>query len=434
MWQKAWELLDRALFGPHTAGREPLARLLRVLRYPYAILRDLMGGELTLRATGLVYATLLALIPAMALSFAVLKAFGAHRDMQPFLMEFFRPVGEAAPALVDRLMEFAERVSGGLVGAVGLLLLLWTLVSTVKKVEDSLNFVWRVDRARSIPRRMVEFVMLVTLGPLVVVTVIGLTKLAIDRVAFATPQDFTLAQQALQSLIRLAPFVIVTSLFTAMYLVIPNTRVRFVPALAGGLAAGVTWTAVGKAFTAMVLYTSRLELVYAGFAIVVAIFLWTYIGWLVLLAGAQLTFYLQNPDYLRLGHASLKLSGDEKERLALDIMARVAARHRAGDPPWTIEKLSRALSLPGIAVAEMVAQLERNGLLAEADDGRLFPAREIGNIGLIDVVLCARQRPAGSLLPPHLSAPGVLDLQQQMERAWRDVCGSRTLADLISGK
>ena len=434
MWQKAWQLLDRALFGPHTAGHEPLARLLRILRYPYAILRDLMGGELTLRATGLVYATLLALIPAMALSFAVLKAFGAHRDMEPFLLEFFRPVGESAPALVYRLMEFAERVSGGLVGAVGLLLLLWTLVSTVKKVEDSLNFVWRVDRARSIPRRLVEFVMLVTLGPLVVVTVIGLTKLAIDRVAFATPQDFTLAQQTFQALIRLAPFAIVTGLFTAMYLVIPNTRVRLLPALAGGLAAGITWTAVGKAFTAMVLYTSRLELVYAGFAIVVAVFLWTYIGWLVLLAGAQLAFYLQNPDYLRLGHASLKLSGDEKERLALDIMVRVAARHRAGDPPWTIEKLSRALSLPGIAVAEMAAQLESSGLLAQSDDGRLFPAREIANIGLADVVLCARQRQAGARLPPHHSAPGVVELQQQMERAWRDVCGSRTLADLLGGK
>lgn len=434
MWQKFWQLLDHALFGPHTQGPEPLARLLRALRYPYAILRDLIGGELTLRATGLVYTTLLALIPAMALSFAVLKAFGAHRDMAPFLLEFFRPLGEAAPRIVNRLMLFAERVSGGLVGVLGLLLLLWTLVGTVKKVEDSLNFVWRVDRARSIPRRVVEFVMLVTLGPLVVATVIGLSKVAIDGVAAATSSDFTLGQQAVQAVIGLAPFAIVISLFTAMYLVIPNTRVRFVPALAGGFAAGITWAALGKIFTALVIYTSRLELVYAGFAIVVAIFLWTYVGWLVLLAGAQLAFYLQNPNYLRLGHATLKLSNDEKERLALDIMARVAMRHRAGDPPWTIERLSRALTLPGIAVADMAALLEGSGLIAQSDDGKLFPGREIGNITLADIVICARRRHAGANLPPHLSAPGVRELQQQMERAWRDVCGTRTLADLISGQ
>src|SRR5690606_28673137 len=161
---------------------------LRGLRYPYAILRDLLGGELTLRATGLVYTTLLALIPAVALSFAVLKAFGAHEELRPFLMEFFRPLGDAAPLMVQRLMGFAERVSGGLVGVLGLVLLLWTLIGTVKKVEDSMNYVWRVDRARSIPRRIVEFVMLVTLGPLVVATVIGLSKLAIDQVTFATPE------------------------------------------------------------------------------------------------------------------------------------------------------------------------------------------------------------------------------------------------------
>src|SRR5690606_1205167 len=100
MWQKFWRLPENALFGPPTAGSEPLPRLLRALRYPYAILRDLLGGQLTLRANGLVYTTLLALIPAMALSFAVLKAFGAHRDMEPFLMEFFRPVGATAPDIV----------------------------------------------------------------------------------------------------------------------------------------------------------------------------------------------------------------------------------------------------------------------------------------------------------------------------------------------
>jgi membrane protein len=433
MWQRIWQLLDHGLFGPHSEGKEPMARLLRGLRYPYAILRDLIGGELTLRATGLVYTSLLALIPAIALSFAVLKAFGAHRELAPFLLEFFRPLGDAGPVMVERLMMFAERVSGGLVGAIGLLLLLWTLVGTVKKVEDSMNFVWRVDRARSILRRVVEFAVLVTLGPLVVVTVIGLSKLALDRVAVVTIEDFTLGQQVAQLLLRLAPFAIVTGLFTAMYVLMPNTRVRMGPAFIGGLAAGITWTSLGKIFTAMVLYTSRLELVYAGFAIVIAAFLWTYLGWLVLLAGAQLSFYLQNPHYLRLGHSLLRLSNDEQERLALDVMARIAMAHRAGDAPWTIERMSRALGLPGIALANMAAHLEKAGLIAQADDGKLFPGREISNITLADVVLCARRHHTGIELPHHVSVPGVLELQQQMERAWRDACGTRTLADLISG-
>lgn len=429
--QKLWQLLDHALFGPHTLGNGPAARTLRLLRYPFAITRDLLDGELTLRATGLVYNTLLALIPLVALSFAILKAFGAHRELEPFLLEFFRPVGETGPALVRRVMELAEKVSGGLVGVVGLVLLLWTLIGTVTRVEESMNFVWRVQRARSMPRRVLEFVVLVTLGPLVVMSVIAFTKLALDQVASYTPEDFTRATEALQAAIRLAPYVIVTGIFSTIYLLMPNTRVRLLPALGGGIAAGVSWAAIGKAFTGMVIYTSNLTLVYAGFAIVVAIFLWTYLGWLILLAGAQLAFYLQNPDYLRLGHAQLQLSGQEQERLALDIMARVAQRHRAGDAPWTVEQMGRALALPGIAVAEMTEHLERRGLLAQADDGKLFPGREISAITLVDVIECARSRRTGHEPQPRLSAPGVIDLQEQMSRAWRQVCGERTLADLL---
>jgi membrane protein len=427
MWQPSWNFLDRALFGPHTAQQNPLARLLRALRYPYAIIRDLLDGELTLRATGLVYATILALIPLIALSFAVLKAFGAHRDMRPFLNEFFRPVGDAGTQIVDRLMELAENVSGGLVGMVGFALLLWTLVGAVNKIEDSLNYVWRVQRGRSIPRRVVEFAVLVTVGPLVVATVIAFAKLASDSVS-----SYTFAARAMDLLIGFAPYAIVTGLFTALYVLIPNTRVRIMPALIGGLVAGVLWAATGKAFTALVIYTSRLTLVYAGFAIVVALFLWTYLGWLILLAGAQLAFYVQNPNYLRLGHADFDLSSIEEERLALDIMARVAAEHRAGHPPWTLEKLSRALALPGIAIASMAEHLENAGLLAQADDGKLFPGREISSITLAEVIHTARTRRTGHDPHPRLSAPGVLRLQAEMERAWREACGQRTLADLIS--
>ena len=282
-------MLDRALFGPHTLGDDLLARLLRVLRYPYAILRDLLGGELTLRATGLVYATLLALIPLVALSFAVLKAVGAHRELEPFLLEFFRPLGEAGVQTTHRLMQFAENVSGSLVGIVGFALLLWTLLGTVKRVEDSLNFVWRVQNARSIGRRLVEYAALLIVGPIAVAIVIGFSKLAFDSASHAA-QDIGFGVHAVKSLIALAPYALVTGLFTAVYLLVPNTRVRFLPALGGALAAGVSWAAIGKAFTALVLSTSRLTLVYAGFAVVVAVFVWTYLGWLILLAGAQLSF------------------------------------------------------------------------------------------------------------------------------------------------
>jgi hypothetical protein len=131
----------------------------RVLRYPYAVIRDLLGGEINLRAMGLVYTTLLSLIPLLAISFAILAAFGVSRDLQPIVYEFFRPMGNPGAAeITSRVMHFVGRVSNRIVGTVGLAVLLWTLVGTIKKVEDSFNFVWRVEHARGFARRITEYV------------------------------------------------------------------------------------------------------------------------------------------------------------------------------------------------------------------------------------------------------------------------------------
>src|SRR5580692_453838 len=120
MWMRIWALLDWCFFGPASVRAGLLGGTLRVLSYPYAVVRDLWRGEINLRAMGLVYTTLLSLIPLLAFSFAILKVFGAHRDLQPIVYEFFRPVGtEAAAQLTARVMQFADRVSSGIVGSVG---------------------------------------------------------------------------------------------------------------------------------------------------------------------------------------------------------------------------------------------------------------------------------------------------------------------------
>src|SRR6516162_2979571 len=134
MWLRIWAFLDRCFFGAASAQPGALGITLRVLRYPYAVIRDLWHGDINLRAMGLVYTTLLSLIPLLAFSFAILKVFGAHRDLEPIVYEFFRPVGvDSATQLTARVMQFADRVSSGIVGSLGFALLAWTLLDTVKK-------------------------------------------------------------------------------------------------------------------------------------------------------------------------------------------------------------------------------------------------------------------------------------------------------------
>jgi membrane protein len=431
MYPAFWNWLDRYLFGEYSEGATPGAIALRLLRYPYAILRDLSRGQINLYAMGLVYATLLSLVPLIAFAFAVLKAFGAHKDLEPIILEFFRPVGASATELTHRVMVFADNVSTGVVGSLGLALLLWTLLGTIKKVEDGFNFVWRVEHARSFARRITEYVALLIVGPIVIVSFIALAHNALDSATAGFGRYMPFWERLSSWMLEISPYVMVTCIFTAVYMFVPNTRVKWKPALIGGLTAGVLWAAVGKLFTALVVFSTRLTIVYAGFAIIVAALLWTYFGWLILLIGAQLSFYVQNRNYLRLGLTELRLSAVQREQLTLKVMFLIGRAYHDGKTRWSVDTLAHELAMPGIAISRIVHALEDAHLLTMTDDERLLPARDLGQISIQEIVDIARNEKAGQVGWRNLKLPAVDAIGKTMDDAWRKSCGEMTLRDLV---
>ncbi|HKF97933.1 MAG TPA: YihY/virulence factor BrkB family protein, partial [Steroidobacteraceae bacterium] len=229
----------------------------------------------------------------------------------------------------------------------------------------------------------------------------------------------------------LAPYAMVTAFFTVLYMMVPNTRVQWRAALIGALVAGVSWAAIGKMFTEFVVYSTRLTIVYAGFAFVVAALLWTYFGWLILLAGAQLSFYVQNPAYLRLGLQQLRLSSVELEQLALKLMYFVGRSHVAGGRLWSVNRLANELGLPGIAVAQMATALERAGLLIVTEEDELVPARDIGGMSVNEILDIARNQRSGHVAPRNVPVPPVDRVLAGLEEARRSRCADLTLRDLI---
>lgn len=432
MMQRIWAFLDWCFFGPAANRPDLFGLLIRTLSYPYAVLRDLWHGDINLRAMGLVYTTLLSLIPLLAFSFAILKVFGAHHELEPVVYEFFRPVGaDSATQLTARVMQFADHVSSGIVGSLGFALLAWTLLDTIKKVEDSFNYLWRVEQPRSFGRRIAEYLSLLIVGPLLLVAFIGLSHATMNSTPVQEVARMPVLDRLPEMAIAVAPYVMVTAFFMGMYMFVPNTRVQWRPALIGALAGGFLWAAVGKMFTAFVVHATRLTIVYAGFAFIVVALLWTYLGWLILLAGAQLSFYIQNPTYLRVGLQELRLSCVELEQLALKMMYLVGQMHLAGGRRWTVNRMSRELQLPGIAVAKMARALERGGLVKITDDGEVLCARDISRIMVNEILEMARNLRSGHIASQNASVPTVDRLIAQLDAQRRERCGEMTLRDLV---
>lgn len=382
--------IERLLFDRHDLPVKPANWLLDLLRYPFALVRDLLTGQLNLRAMGLVYTTLLSLVPLIAFAFAVLKGLGVHRDLEPLVYEFLRPIGERAGELTAQMMTFVENVRGDVLGSVGLAFLLYTVIATIQKLEGAFNFAWHVERPRSLMRRISEYLSLMIIGPLFLVIVFGLFGAVANDDSMRWLTRYEPAGAIARALGVLGPWLFVTGVFTFLYMFVPNTRVRFRAALAGGVTAGVLWAASGEVFARIVAASTQMVAIYAGFAIFLAALIWIYLSWLILLIGAQLSFYVQNPRYLRVGQTPVRLTSALRERLAFTVMLLIARKFVAGEPPWQQRSLAEDLEIPGSALASVVDSLENAGLVTLTEEEELLPARDLESIALQDILHAVR--------------------------------------------
>lgn len=413
---------------PEAMGGRALRWIFAPLRCVYALLRDMARGELGLHAMSLVYSTLFAIVPLIAVAFAVLQAFGFHEQIGNLLYEFLRPLGEQGRELAATIMGFVENAQGTILGTVGFVFLLFTVLSMIQKVEEALNFVWHVERPRSLGRRATEYVIVMLVGP--AVTVVAMVLLA-RLEASAVMAKLSGAAGVTAGHTHLAPYLLVIGLFMFVYVYMPNTRVRLTPAFVGALFAGMLWAAVGALFARIVVYATQTAAIYAGFAMVLLFLVWVYASWLILLLGAQLSFYVQHPEHLRTGHAEIPMTGALRERLALSVMYLVGERFLDGGPRWTISDLAERLEVPGTVLDEIVSALQEHGLVLDVQDDSVAPARELAAIGLDDILDAVRHEMPDPRRPDPRAIPEADAAASAADAALKQSLASRSLRDLL---
>jgi membrane protein len=424
------EQIERWLW-PSPASQAPAPRWLRVARYAFALLRDFLQGDLSLRAMSLGYTTMLTIVPLLAFAFAVLKGLGLHRELEPSLLNFLMPLGPRGAELTERVIGFVDNISGSALASVSIVILLFSALSMAQKVEGSLNSVWRVDRPRSFARRFSDYLSAMFVGPLLMTVAMGI----IATLASATATSFLRNVEPFGLLVawvsKLAPYAMVIAGFTFLYVVVPNTRVRIGPALIGGAFAGIIWAGSGSLFTSMVVSLSRTEAIYSGFAIVIVAMLWLHLSWVVLLLGAQLAFYAQNPDYLRLGQRTESLANAVRERLALSAMLLVGHDFSKPGHGWRIGSLAAEIRVPRHLLEPVLISLTNAGLLTETSEHRLMPAKDPHHIPVAAVLDAVRVAQTDRHGVSDDWNPTVGALADGIDRAIHDALGERTLADLV---
>ncbi len=425
--------IEARLWSPAVNGLHPLPRAaVRLVRFFYAIFRDVLTTTLTLRAMGLVYITIMSIVPLLALAFSALKGFGIHRSrIEPALRNVLEPMGAKGVELTNQLIAFVDNVQGGLLAGAGLVLLIYTTVSMIKKVEDSLNHIWRVDSSRNFLQRFGEYLSVVLVGPLLMVTALGLIASAssntlVDKVLAIEPFGSTAVLLG-----KLMPYALVSLVFALAYWFIPNTRVRFSAALVGGVTGGVLWATSGIFFATFVANSTRSVDIYASFAMIIIALMWLYISWLVLLIGAQASFYFQHPEYTRVGYRNLRVGNELVEQMALSMMLLVAEGFRSNSRPLNTNAIATKIGVPGILLTDVRERLTRAGLLETGRRDRLVPGRDPAGIAIREVLNAVRGANDADIYTGGLWPAPVQQTFKTMNEAAIDVLGDRSLYDLL---
>ena len=341
------------------------------------------------------------------------------------------PLGAQGEQITDQILALVDNVRGSVLGGLGLAFFLYTAISMVQKVEESFNYVWYVSKPRNFSRRFTEYLIVLLVGPMAMVTAIGM----ITSIQSNTVVQYLLNNEALGPIVvvggKFVPYLLISGVFTFLYMFMPNTKVNFKSALVGGLVGGIMWATMGAIFTTFILFASRTQQIYAGFAVAVTTLVWLYLNWLILLIGSQLAFYHQRPAFLRVGRQEPRLSNSMRERLALDIMFLVGQAFRAPDQTISANEVSRSLHIPTIALAPVTAALESAGLLLSTENEDLLPGREMSRIRLQDILDVVRTKgETGSHRDPQWSST-VDALGSDIDAAAAKTVGDRALSDLL---
>jgi membrane protein len=405
--EDVWRVDVNALTGLRQFG-------VKALRLGLVAITEFQESVLSIRATSLVYTTLLSLVPFLAVTFSVLKAFGVHQQIQPILSQALDPLGPRGAEITTNIIQFVDNLKVGVLGAVGVAGLFYTTYSLIEKIEEALNSIWRIESGRPLARRVTDYLGVVLVGPVFVFTAFGLT---------ASAQSHWLVQRILEVqpfgslmvvLTSLVPFFFMCVVFTFIYKLVPYTAVNFSSALVGGVTAALFWQVAGMAFASFVVGTGRYSAIYSSFAVLILFLIWLYVGWLIVLAGAQVAYYHQHPSAYLLHLRRKNQTPLFREYLTLALLTRITRRFLTGKRPLQEEQLARAQRVPLTLVESLMNDLVAAKMIVRGHDPKgLVLAQAPENIAVAEVLRVVQHQPHGG---PQAFAVGTDTISQVLMR------------------
>ncbi|MBC2715109.1 MAG: YihY family inner membrane protein [Desulfobacteraceae bacterium] len=425
-------LRNEVWHDPKDAGRLYLFYY-QTVRIILLTIHGLKNRMILLRASALSYSTLLAIVPLLAIAFSMLKGLGFHSRLEHVLINYLTAEQEE---LTSRIIEYIANTNFKALGAFGTALLIYASVMMISNVERTFNEFWGVPQQRSISRKISNYISVLFLGPFLMVLSTALIASFSSNTVVAALTEYEFFEQFFVLFSKIIPHAILWIAFTVMYILMPNTRVKFIPALIAGIICGSIWEGAFRMYTDFNIGVAKYNTIYGTFAVLPIFIIWLYVSWIIVLIGAQLSYAIQNVRSYQQEFNFYNVGYDQKEEMAVNIMLQISAMFHKGLPQANIEDLSGLLSIPIRLLREITRKLSDYGLLQEIseDEIRYQPAKNPGLISVLDVCYALRQEDDGDWRVPEDGKNNRLQELMKSRKAFEaGHLGKVTMMDLLQG-
>ncbi|MBI3986982.1 MAG: YihY family inner membrane protein [Lentisphaerae bacterium] len=369
LFQRLWHFIGEGIWDVELSSMSRARRIgINAIRIVQLVLRGVRENNCFLHASALTYNSLLAIVPILALALSLLRGFGAGEIAEQRIRAAVSTMPEQFQEFIDKILAYVGHTNFTAIGGIGLIMLLWVVVQMLGSVEDSFNTIWGVKVPRRMLRKFSDYLSVVVIVPVLVIgaTTINAALTSTNFVRFVESHYGigTVITLYLQ-LLAFAPALVVCVAFMFLYKFIPNTHVRFLPALVSGIVGGSLWIGWQNIYIALQVGVASYGAIYATFASVPIFLAWLYMSWLIVLLGAEIGFALQNVATYRLEQRSHSASIRSRLIVALSVLSHAAqALLEAKAPTFAVPDYARKHGIPVRLINEVVDELVEAGFLA----------------------------------------------------------------------
>lgn len=344
------------------------------------------------KASALTYYTLLSLVPLLALAFGVAKAFGFDTVLTQALYASFKGHESVAEYMVSFVDMYLSNIKGGLIAGVGFGMLLWTVMSLIGHMEQVFNQIWGFAKSRTLVRKFSDYISIVLIA---LIGVTAYSSLVINLTSYLTHHDEVMRRIWL-ILLSASPFLLMWIGLALIYYILPNGKIRFWPALLGGVIAGTALMVTQFVYLYFQIGMSKNNAVYGGFAALPLFLVWLQMTWHLIMLGCEVAYAAQNYSQHELQSDTKRFSIELRRKVALYISAYVARRFALCESAATVGMMAHDLNMPKLLVVRMAQELASAGILIEVsttdkEDVAYMPAFDIAQLTVARFIdMCER--------------------------------------------